>query len=393
EPWLSPGTVGGGPARGKRKWEPNPWTRQPLRLTARADLHPHFPARSSGNRIPPNRGGFADRDGWPAGLRRVRPQVKLLNMEVVSESMNEVTPTRHFSTTEFASFALQNQFEQLTNSARVSWQMTYRLIEPIGSGGQGVVYLADRINPHELSFRLALKFYRPDVYPDADAYRYDMARVARVAMNLARLQQDNLLDVFNVVDSGGIQVEPMEWVDGIDLAHLLRPGFLAQVRRQVNDKDWYHVNEVVVTQAKSQLRLQPGVASAILRDCLAGLAALHREGIVHADIKPANVMVKRTGNCKLIDFGSSFHLEDPPLRATWTPRYAAVEVLEGERPTPLSDLASLGYVFVEMLSGQYSFADCQTGREMLEAKRQMPDRLTKLLPADVASNDLLVSLV
>lgn len=314
-------------------------------------------------------------------------------MDVLKDPMNDVTPTRQFSTEEFASFALQNQFDSLTNSARVSWQMTYRLIEQIGAGGQGVVYLADRINPHDLSFRLALKFYRPDIYPDADAYQSDMARVARVAMSLARVQQDNLLDVFNVVDSGGIQVEPMEWVDGIDLAHLLRPGVLDQVRKQVNDKDWDHVNDVVVTQAKSQLRLQPGIASAILRECLAGLAALHREGIVHADIKPANVMVKRTGNCKLIDFGSSFHLEDPPLRATWTPRYAAVEVLEGERPTPLSDLASLGYVFVEMLSGQYSFAECKTGRQMLEAKRRLPGRLTKLLPKDVATNDLLVTLV
>lgn len=307
--------------------------------------------------------------------------------------MNDVTPTRHFTANEFASFALQNQFDSLVRSPRVSWQMTYRLIEQIGSGGQGVVYLADRINPHDLSFRLALKFYRPDVYPDADAYRLDMARVARVAMSLASLQQDNLLDVFNVVDSGGIQVEPMEWVDGIDLAHLLRPGVLAQVRKQVNDQDWDRVNDVVVTKAKSQLRLQPGIASAILRDCLAGLAALHREGIVHADIKPANVMVKRTGNCKLIDFGSSFHLEDPPMRATWTPRYAAVEVLEGERPSPLSDLASLGYVFVEMLSGQYSFAECQSGREMLQAKKELPDRLHELLPDDVASDQLLLQLV
>ena len=317
----------------------------------------------------------------------------LPDMDVASPPMNDVTPTRHFSSGEFASFALQNRFDSLILSPRVSWQITYRLIEEIGSGGQGVVYLADRINPHDLSFRLALKFYRPDVYADADAYRHDMARIARVAMSLAGLQQDNLLDIFNVVDSGGIQVEPMEWVDGIDLAHLLRPGVLDQVRRQVSDQDWDRVNDVVATQATTQLRLQPGIASAILRECLAGLAALHREGIVHGDIKPANVMVKRTGNCKLIDFGSSFHLEDPPLRATWTPRYAAVEVLEGERPSPLSDMASLGYVFVEMLSGQYSFADCTTVQEMLKAKRDLPQRLKKLLPADVAANELLLTLV
>ena len=314
-------------------------------------------------------------------------------MDVAENATDDVTPTRQFSADEFASFALQNQFDSLVRSPQVTWLMTYRLIEQLGAGGQGIVYLADRINPHDLSFRLAIKFYRPDVYPDPESYQKDMARVARVAMSLARIQQDNLLDVFNVVQSDGIQVEPMEWVDGIDLAHLLRPGVLAQVRRQVSDQDWDHVNDVVVTQAESQLRLKPGVASAILRDCLAGLAALHREGIVHADVKPANVMVKRTGNCKLIDFGSAFHLEDLPLRATWTPRYAAVEVLEGDRPTPLSDLASLGYVFVEMLSGQYSFRDCRTARDMLEAKRRLPEQISELLPEDVAENELLVSFV
>ena len=314
-------------------------------------------------------------------------------MDVAENATNDVTPTRQFSAEEFASFSLQNQFDTLVRSPRVSWQMTYRLIEQLGAGGQGVVYLADRINPHDLSFRLALKFYRPDVYPDTESYRNDMARVARVAMSLARIQQDNLLDVFNVVESGGIQVEPMEWVDGIDLAHLLRPGVLAQVREQVSDRDWDHVNDVIVTQADSQLRLQPGVASAILRDCLAGLAALHREGIVHADIKPANVMVKRTGDCKLIDFGSAFHQEDLPMRATWTPRYAAVEILEGDRPTPLSDLASLGYVFVEMLSGEYSFRECRTAKEMLDAKHRLPEQISDLLPEDVAENELLIALV
>lgn len=288
---------------------------------------------------------------------------------------------------------LQHKFDALVRSPQVSWQMAYRLIRPLGAGGQGVVYLADRINPHELSFRLALKFYRPDVFPNAESYRQDMVRVARVAMSLARIQQDHLLDIFNVVESQGIQVMPMEWVDGIDLAHLLRPHMLDRVREQVGEEDWQYVNEVILTHAQSQLRLQPGVANAILRECLAGLAALHRHDIVHADLKPANVMVKRTGNCKLIDFGSAFHQSEPPTRATWTPRYAAVEVLQGARPTPVSDLASLGYVFVEMLSGRYPFANVHGESELIEAKLRLPGELTRLLPEDVIENELLVALV
>ncbi len=314
-------------------------------------------------------------------------------MEVLQDVGSEMTPTRPFSAVESAAQELQNCFETLTRSRQVSWQMSYRLLKSLGAGGQGVVYLADRINPHDLSFRLALKFYRPDVYPDVESYRKDMARIARVAMKLARPQQDRLLDVFNVVESGGVQVVPMEWVDGIDLAHLLRPHMLELVREQVDDDRWAHVNDVVVTHAKSQLRLQPGVASAILRDCLVGLASLHREGIVHADIKPGNVMIKRTGTCKLIDFGSAFHVDDLPLRPTWTPRYAAVEVLQGAVPTPVSDLASLGYVFVEMLSGEYSFAEAHAPEELIAAKRQLPDALTTLLPADVAKNRRLLRLV
>ena len=314
-------------------------------------------------------------------------------MEVLQHVDSEMTPTRPFTDVESAAQELQNHFESLVRSRQVSWQMSYRLLKPLGAGGQGIVFLADRINPHDLSFRLALKFYRPDVYPDAASYQKDMARLARVAMRLARPQQDHLVDVFNVVESGGVQVMPMEWVDGIDLAHLLRPHMLEQVREQVDDVHWAHVNDVVLTHAKSQLRLKPGVASAILRDCLRGLASLHREGIVHADLKPANVMIKRTGVCKLIDFGSSFQVDDLPMRQAWTPRYAAVEVLQGAPPTPVSDLASLGYIFVEMLSGEYPFSESRTPQDLIAAKLRLPNEFAALLPHDVAGNRRVLRLV
>ena len=187
--------------------------------------------------------------------------------------------------------------------------------------------------------------------------------------------------MYNVLEYRGIQTLVMEWVDGYDLRFLLTPGALEYVRKNSDHDTWQYVNDVIVTDSGPQLRLKPGVAIAILRDCLSAVAALHRQDIQHADIKPANIMVKRTGNCKIVNFGSAFSVEEPPHRPTWTPRYAAVEVLEGAVPTPASDLASLGFVLLEMLSGQPCFAQIVNGGDHAGAdqrERRLPETLSQL---------------
>ncbi len=101
-----------------------------------------------------------------------------------------------------------------------------------------------------------------------------------------------------------------------------------------------------------QPRLKPGIAMSVVRECLAGLAALHREGIVHGDLKPSNVMLKRTGNAKIVDIGSAFEIDNAPAQRTCTPTYTPrPRCLEGEDCSPRSDLASLGYVLIELLAG------------------------------------------
>ncbi|MBL8849175.1 MAG: serine/threonine protein kinase [Planctomycetaceae bacterium] len=292
--------------------------------------------------------------------------------------------------------ALASQFNDIVLRDYISWEVEYQLVKRLGSGGQGIVFLADRRGAFGVSFRLALKFFQPANYPDVDAYREEMARLARLSMKLARLQQDHLVDVYNVLEYRGIQTLVMEWVDGYDLRFLLTPGALEYVRKNSDHDTWQYVNDVIVTNSGPQLRLKPGVAIAILRDCLSAVAALHREDILHADIKPANIMVKRTGNCKIVDFGSAFVADEPPHRPTWTPRYAAVEVLEGSVPTPASDLASLGYVLMEMLSGQpcfSEFTDIGDYAGLVAAKRQLPDTLYSQLPADVVRNTTLIDLL
>jgi serine/threonine-protein kinase len=302
-------------------------------------------------------------------------------------------PTKTFDDLAAETRTLSEQFETLVQRDRISWEVEYRLVKKLGSGGQGVVFLADRHGAFGSTFRLALKFFQPDGYADAEVYRHEMSRLARLAMRLARIQQDHLLDVYNVIEHHGIQTLVMEWVDGYDLRLLLAPGALEQMRRSTDRDTWEYLNDVIVTESGSQVRLKPGIAVAILRDCLSALAALHREEMLHADIKPANIMVKRTGSCKIVDFGSAFSRHEPSLRPTWTPRYAAVEVLEGDVHTPASDLASLGYVVIEMLSGRFPFADATDGDELAEAKRRLPLQLSEILPADVSRNSMLLNLL
>ncbi len=288
---------------------------------------------------------------------------------------------------------LAEEFQRMLRRDEVSWEQSYDLVERLGAGGQGIVFLADRHGAFDVKFRLALKFFRPDGYASVKAYRDEMARLARVAMELASVQQDHLLDIFNVIELKGIHVQAMEWVDGFDLRHLLTPRTLDEARAGMDPQRWQYMNDVIVTKTASQLRLKPGVATAILRECLTGVAAMHRARLIHGDLKPANIMVKRTGNCKIVDFGSAFSEHDPPTRPLWTPRYAGVEVLEGALHTPASDLASLGYIFYEMLSGQYPFADCSDGPDLVQAKRDLAEQLPDRLPRDVVQNANLLNLL
>jgi serine/threonine-protein kinase len=184
----------------------------------------------------------------------------------------------------------------------------------------------------------------------------------------------------------------MEWVDGYDLDTLLSPGMLERARARVGNRRWEYINDVIATPGPSRTRLKPGMAVSIVRECLGALAALHREEIVHGDIKPSNIMVKRTGNAKIIDIGSAMDLNNMPQTRTCTPQYAAPEMLDREEVTPRSDLASVGYVLVELLAGKPLFAGIREFANLLEAKRTLPQRLHKILPPEVTHSELLMTI-
>ncbi len=285
------------------------------------------------------------------------------------------------------------QLEYLKTTTSVSWRVEYQLIKRLGAGGQGVVYLAEKCGAEGLVLPVSLKFFAPEKYKDHATYIEDMGRVARIASKVAMIQQDHILDVHNFVEFDGIRVMVMEWVDGYDLDFLTAVKTYARLRGSVENDRWDYLNNVVVTMGKQKARLQPGVAIAVLSECLSALSSLHRNGIIHGDVKPANIMLKRTGNAKIIDMGSACENDDLRGLRPFTPQYAAPEVLEKGLVTPLSDLASLGYVLVEMLSGQSPFGTMTDYASLIRAKQNFADVLPTLLPPEIQQSEALMQLV
>lgn len=292
---------------------------------------------------------------------------------------------------EHGNVELRDRYTRLLKNRRVQWTTYHVLERELGSGGQGVVYLSARKGADGFHLPIAMKVMSPERFPTPHAYQVAMERMARVASQVATIQHDNLLDVHDFVDRSSIRIMVMEWIDGLDLRQLMSCDRLQLVQEHAPAERWEYINSVVATTGPGQTRIKAGIAVAIIRECLAALAALHRAKIIHGDIKPANIMIKRTGHAKLIDIGSAFELSAPPPTRTCTPTYAAPEVLEGGHCSPQSDLASLGYVLIEMLAGRPCFPSDLDLSGHLEAKRNLPNKLLEVLPPEVTCNPLLVN--
>ncbi|WP_145270387.1 serine/threonine-protein kinase [Planctomycetes bacterium SV_7m_r] len=284
-------------------------------------------------------------------------------------------------------------YDQLVRSKKVSWTGHHHMLKLLGRGGQGEVYLTEFRGTDGFTVPVAMKIFSPEHYATERAYEEAMKRVGKIAARVALIQHDNLLAVQNFFERHRIRIMMMEWVDGYDLRKLITPRCLNLLQRHLDNKRFRYINDVIITRGAEFSRFKAGVAVAIIRDVLAALAALHREGIVHGDIKPANIMLKRTGHSKLIDMGSAIEFENPPLERECTPMYAAPEVLQNQRATPRSDLASAGYVLIELMSGRNIFAETESLVDLIQAKYELPDRLAELLPDEISRNELLMKFI
>jgi len=290
---------------------------------------------------------------------------------------------------EGCSEGLRNNYYTLLDEQRVHWNEDIQFRSMLGQGGQGFVFLSELSGSDGFILPIAIKVFSPERFASDTLYEDAMYSMAKISAKVAKIQHDHLLMVRNWHATNRIHCMSMEWIEGFDLSQLLRQEMLDYLQKKVPPIRWRYINNVVVTGGTMHPRLMPGITIPIIRECLAALGALHRAGIVHGDIKPANIMLKKTGTAKLIDIGSAFEIEKRPPNRPYTLAYAAPEVLEGKEATPQSDIASLGYVLIEMLSGRRLF---NTNSELhgIEGRLLLANQLHRILPPMVASSEVLM---
>ena len=210
----------------------------------------------------------------------------------------------------------------------------YRIVGLVGRGGMGEVYRADDL---KLGQVVALKFFASALSTDPVQRERFFAEV-RITRQLSH---PNICRVYDVAESEGLHFLSMEFIDGEDLASLIRRiGFLT------NEK-----------------------ALDIARQLTAGLSAAHERGVLHRDLKPANIMIDGRGRVRITDFGIAVAMGDATQTGeiVGTPAYMAPEQLAGERATVRSDIYSLGLILYELCSGKRAFT-AETISELREQK-------------------------
>ena len=296
---------------------------------------------------------------------------------------------------------LKKEFQSLIQFGRIPMEETLELQYILGQGKQGIVFFSERKSVDGFTLPIALIFFEPHSFQQPEDYAEAMKYSARVASVVSRIQHEHLLAVRNWSMQNQIRVMEMEWVDGYDLSELLDHQILTHMSTRFTPEAYENCLKVILSPGLHHPRFKAGVALYIIRDCLKAFQALHELRIVHSDIKPANIMLTKTGGVKIIDIGAAFFIDSPPSRTFYSPYYAAPEMLAingMEQVSPQSDLASLGYVFIQLLSGRFPFTRLQNGqpsinltrKELLEQKSSLIDRLPEILPEDVRQNEILV---
>ena len=112
---------------------------------------------------------------------------------------------------------LVEQYQNFLDNQRLSWTTHHHLTKLLGAGGQGKVYLHNAEGQTISLFRLPSRYFRRNAFPRRRILRKRCDAHADVAMRIAQIQHDNLLDVHNFVDRNRIRMLVMEWIDGLDL--------------------------------------------------------------------------------------------------------------------------------------------------------------------------------
>jgi serine/threonine protein kinase/Tol biopolymer transport system component len=255
----------------------------------------------------------------------------------------------------------------------------YRVIEPLGGGGMGVVYRAEDL---KLGRSVALKFLPEELARNTTA----LGRFEREARAASTLNHPNICTIYMVEEDDGQPFIVMELLEGRTL------------REQIADQKPSPESDA----KRASFQVQPLLDVAV--QIAEGLEAAHQKGIIHRDIKPANIFITNHGRVKILDFGLAKLQEsgtpdqptDEENHAEWSPHltltgttvgtqgYMSPEQVRGENLDLRTDLFSLGLVLYEMATGQRAFTG-ETApilREAILSRTPIPAReLNPQIPA------------
>jgi serine/threonine-protein kinase len=227
----------------------------------------------------------------------------------------------------------------------------FRIEGKLGAGGMGEVYLARDLR---LERQVALKFIHPALAADPEVRR----RFEREARALAALDHPYVGTVYGVEEAEGQLFIVLAYIEGRSLDSILTEG-----------------------------PLPAGRAHALLTHVAEGLHAAHRRGIVHRDIKSANVMVGEDDVPKIVDFGIALRVGETRLTQTGvhagTPGFTAPEVFRGEPADARSDVFSLGVVCYEALTGRLPFERESPAAAMHAVLNEDPPPFPRDLPPEL----------
>jgi serine/threonine-protein kinase len=199
----------------------------------------------------------------------------------------------------------------------------YRVFQLVGEGAMGIVY---RAQDTVLARTVALKVMTDAIARDEDLRE----RFLREAQAAGSLQHPNVVTIYDFGETDGHLYIAMEFVEGVDLETVL--------------------------EERQPLTLDARLG--VVVDLLTGLAYAHKRGIVHRDVKPANIRLTDDGRAKIMDFGI-VHLTSSNMTRTGmmmgTPSYMAPEQVTGAAVTPATDIFAAGVVLYELLTGAKPF--------------------------------------
>ncbi|MGB0951592.1 MAG: protein kinase domain-containing protein [Planctomycetota bacterium] len=226
----------------------------------------------------------------------------------------------------------------------------YRILREIGSGGGGVVFEALQV---EIDRRVAVKMIpmRPHEMQEGDE-----ERIRREARLLAALEHPGIIEIFDSGVIPGYRWVAMQYVAG--------PSLRAVVHGEADD-----------FPLRGTSAWTPFLA-AILHQIAEALAEAHKQGVLHLDVKPSNILLESSERAYLVDFGiarsDNAAQAESHFAFRGTPKYAAPEQLTGRSPSPASDVYAFGCLAFEALNGEVPFPHANTMRGLRDVQVKLP---------------------